>query len=278
MKRLETEMAERPDASSFEYDVEAFEDNARLTIYASPEIVEAGRRFARDLAARFTGEDVAWVIILQPVPARGSHVYPPSESFGKTPWYGYARNSRCERLEALNGAWTPVNPDNAMAIREILQSCLEMPLPPVHRILELGCGCGTHADLFDRFDAPYHGIDASWPAIQSAQHNAQLLGWKNKTFQTSTALHYLDKNYYRGARADLILMHSNRLPYGMDVASWCRRFGAHTILIVSPTAYAMAQECQYFLTLGYAMKKMFFCDTLPFTYHMMAVAMLQQQE
>ena len=275
MKCLEALLSNRTDAALFEYDIEAFEDNARLTLYAPPLHVEAGRGLARFIAGSIAGDALSWVVILQPVPARGSHVYPPSESFGKTPWYGYARNSNHERLEALNGAWTPVNPDNAMAIREILRSCLECPLPPVKRILELGCGCGTHADIFDRFDVPYHGIDASWPAIQSAQHNARVFGWKNKTFQTSTALHYLDKNYYRGARADLILMHSNRLPYGADVASWCRRFGAHTILVVAPTAYAMAQECQDFIKLGYAVKQLLFCDTLPFTYHMMAVAMLQ---
>lgn len=276
MKHLEKIILPYANASLFEYDIEAFEDHARLTIYAAPDCVDSGRRLAQMIAESGFCADEKHCVILQPIPARGSHVYPPSESFGKSIWYTYARNGHQACLEAMKGAWTPVNPDNASRIREILKSCLEMPMPAVNRVLELGCGCGTHSDIFDDLDVQYHGIDASWPAIQSAQHNAYTLAWQNKTFQTSTALHYLDKNYYRGARADLVLMHSNRLPYGRDVVAWCKRFGAHTILIVAPSAYAMARECQDFIETGYQLQKLFLCDTLPFTYHMMAVAMLQQ--
>lgn len=276
MKYLETVLSPCPDASRFEFDIEAFEDNARLTIYALPEHLAAGRCLAHHVSCASPCANVPdFGVILQPIPGRGSHVYGPAECFGKRAWYGYGRNGRGERLEALKGAWTPVNPDNAMQIRDILRSCLAMPMAPVSRVLELGCGCGTHTDIFDDLSASYHGIDASWPAIQSAQHNAQIFQWQDRTFQTSTALHYLDKNYYRGARADLILMHSNRLPYSSEVVGWCRRFGAHTVLLVAPSAYALAKECQDLVAAGYEIQKIVFCDTMPFTYHMMGVAMLQ---
>ena len=279
MRRLELLFNREEDASLFEYDVEAFEESGRVTIYAAPEVTERARVFARALAEGVLGTcDEPLSIILQPVPARGSHVYPPAESFGKTPYYGYTRNCAKELLMSLSGSWTPVNPTNADKIRDILIGYVEKIDHEVVRVLELGCGCGTHADVFERFEANYHGVDASWPAIKSASYNAQKHGWKNKTFQTSTALHYLDKNYYKGARADIVLMHSNRMPYGADVAMWCKKFGARTILIVAPTAYAMAAECQHFVELGYTLRELTLCDTLPYTYHMMAVARLCLQD
>ncbi len=275
MARLEAYLADRSDAAFFEYDVEAFESNVRLTLYAPPDLVEKARVLAQQLAKTVENTcDAGMSIVLQPVPPRGSHVYPPAESFGQSPWYAYTRDLNGDLLYSLKGAWTPVNPLNAARIREILCEFVRQIDQPVQRVLELGCGCGTHTTVFDPLGCAYHGIDASWPAIQSAQFNAQQHGWNGKTFQTSTAQHYLDKNYYKGHRADLVLMHSNRLPYGADVANYCQKFGAHTIFVVAPTAYAMAAECQHFVALGYRLQDLVLCDTLPYTYHMMAVARL----
>ncbi len=279
MHRLELIFAKNEVAELFEYDIEAFDHNIRVTLFASPDCVEQARAFASKIAQSVANTcDEGMSIILQPVPPHGSHVYPPAESYGISPWYGYTKNQHGQLLYSLKGSWTPVNPTNADKIREILIRMFNSVDQRVERVLELGCGCGTHADVFDRPDIKYHGIDASWPAIQSAQYNAKLYQWDNHTFQTSTALHYLDKNYYKGARADLVLMHSNRLPYGEDVARWCKKFGAHTILVVAPTAYAMAAECQHFAQIGYDLKALTLCDTLPYTYHMMAVAKLVLKE
>ena len=267
---LEGALASVQEAETLSFGVEAALGHVRITVFGHHESPNVGRRVARHIT-----NCLGVSVICQILPPRGSHVYPEPESFGHTPWQPYDINAHGETLWALKGAWTPVNPINAHIIRDQLSAWLGEIAHPVSRVLELGCGCGTHACVFDALGCCYHGIDASWPAIQSAQHNAATHGWQDKTFQTSTARHYLDKNYYRGARADIILMHSNRLPYGHDVATLCQKFGARTMLIVAPTAYAMAQEIRHFLSLGYRLTKLALCDTLPMTYHMMAVAMLQ---
>ena len=70
-------------------------------------------------------------------------------------------------------------------------------------------------------------------------------------------------------------MHSNRMPYSEKTAQMCLRFGARDLFIVAPTAFAIAQECRHFLGLGCHLQTLVLCDTLPFTYHMMAVAHLR---
>lgn len=242
----------------------------RITVYSMPEFSAQAR-----IAAEILYQKTQVPVVFQQLPPRGSHVYPKPDHFGDSPWYGYDSNEYGECLYAMKGAWTPVNPPNAHLIRDTLKKLIE---PYRFRsVLELGCGCGTHTAVFRNHAENYVGIDASWPAIQSAQHNAALHHWENVNFYTDTAEHYLDKRYYGGRRADTILMHSNRLPYSKSVAEMSKRFGAIQIFIVAPTAYAMAQECRHFSDLGYKLKSLHICDTLPMTYHQMAVAHLVLQ-
>lgn len=244
--------------------------NARLVISALPEVSDVTRENARKLS-----QFIDAAIIYQELPPRGSHVYPEPEQIAGSPWYVYDSDHLGNALGALKGAWTPVNPANAHHIRNTLIDWSR----DFHgkNFLEIGCGCGTHSSVFSTCCEQYTGIDASWRAIRSAQHNAEINRWKNTDFFTDTAQHYLDKRYYRGVRADAILLHSNRMPYDFKTAQHCLRFGAKRIYIVAPTAYALAQECRHFLQLGCALKKLLFCDTLPKTYHMMGVAMFQKK-
>lgn len=240
--------------------------HARVIVYAMPEDADTMRICAQKLS-----DELEISVIFQVLPPRGSHVYPKPESF-REPWFCYGRDAQGSELFALKGAWTPVNPTNARLIRDALKNMIDGK--HFQSVLELGCGCGTHTSLFDGIADAYVGIDASWPAILSAQHNAQLHQWKNVEFFTDTAEHYLDKRYFKGKRADAILMHSNRMPYSAQTSLHCRRFGAKTIYIVAPTAFAMAQECKQFVALGYELSHLTLCDTLPMTYHMMAAACL----
>ena len=245
-----------------------FEEQARITVYSMPEVAGRNRSGAEKLA-----EILGVSVIFQELPPKGSHVFPKPELFGASQWYGYDTDDFGEMLFAMKGAWTPVNPENAHLIRDTLK---EMIAPYRYgSVLELGCGCGTHTPVFRGHADHYVGIDAAWPAILSAQHNAEKYDWKQVAFYTDTAEHYLDKRYYQGRRADCILMHSNRLPYSRKVAEYCMRFGAKHIFIVAPTAYAMAQECGHFTDLGYVPERLVICDTLPMTYHQMAVCHLE---
>ena len=246
---------------------EANGEFARVTIYAMPELAEKTRSCAEKLH-----RDLDISVIFQCLPPRGSHVYPKPEAFG-SPWYCYGYDGDSSPLYALKGAWTPVNPVNAGLIRKTLDRFLGG-----HRyrqVLEIGCGCGTHSALFAAHADAYTGIDAAWPAILSAQHNAEINGWQNAVFYTDTAEHYLDKRYFSGRRAEAILMHSNRMPYSKKTAELCRRFGAGSMFIVAPTAFALAQECEHFAELGYHLERLTLCNTLPMTYHQMGVALMQ---
>ena len=258
---------EFPDRMRFGFEARGAE--RRLIAYAEPDRADEVRDFAQKL-----GREVPCSIVMQVLPPRGSHVFPQPEAIAGSPWYGYINDADGNLLHALKGAWTPVNPANAVLIREALQRMMHGTR--FASLLELGCGCGTHTAVFLAHADDYTGIDASWPAIKSAQHNAETYGWNGARFFTDTAEHYLDKRYYQGRRAQAIVMHSNRLPYSEKTAQLCRRFGACDVFIVAPTAYAMAQECRHFVALGYRLRALDLCDTLPMTYHMMAVAHLSR--
>ena len=247
--------------------LEAYGDSARIVVFAMPERSGAVRESAQKLA-----EILGISVVFQELPPRGSHVYPKPEVLSGSLWHCYVHNELGQGLYARTGAWTPVNPRNAQLIR---QSFMRMT-GGLHfeRVLELGCGCGTHSTVFSGICSHYTGIDAAWPAILSAQYNAQTYKWDNVTFFSDTAEHYLDKRYYKGVRADAIVMHSNRMPYSEKTSHLCLRFGAKDIFIAAPTAFAIAQECRHFCGLNFHLKKLSLCDTLPLTYHMMATAHL----
>ena len=252
---------------------EAYGNQARIIVYNMPDQNMPDQAHGSKQLAAQAGQTLDVSVIFQELPPRGSHVYPKPETLAGSPYYGYAHDDEDHLLYALRGAWTPVNPGNAALILKALAEMTETR--HFENILELGCGCGTHASVMKRCAHAYTGIDASWPAILSAQHNAQTYNWQNAAFFTDTAEHYLDKRYYKGCRADAILMHSNRMPYSEKTAELCKRFGARTLYIVAPTAYAVAQECRHFTALGYRLTRLTLCDTLPMTYHMMAVASLE---
>ena len=247
---------------------EAYGLESRIIVYSMPEHA----KYARNQAQK-AGEVLDISVIFQELPPHGSHVYPKPETISGNAYYGYAHDDEDHLLYALCGAWTPVNPKNASLIRHVLSEMTEGRR--FESLLELGCGYGTHASIMMQYARKYTGIDASWPAIQSAQYNAQRYAWKDAAFFTDTAEHYLDKRYYRGVRAEAVLMHSNRMPYSEKTAGLCKRFGAQKLYIVAPTAYAVAQECRHFMSLGYRLTRLTLCDTLPMTYHMMAVASLE---
>ncbi len=269
--RLIEKTASQADLTWFEtgtkFGFEANGESARITVFAMPECAEKTRVSAEKLS-----ESLGVTVIFQCLPPRGSHVYPKPEAFG-SPWYCYGYDETNAPLDALKGAWTPVNPVNAGLIRKTLDRYLGQN--HYHQVLEIGCGCGTHSALFAAHADAYTGIDAAWPAILSAQHNAEINGWQNAVFYTDTAEHYLDKRYYSGRRAEAILMHSNRMPYSKKTAELCRRFGAVAMYIVAPTAFALAQECAHFADLGYRLEKLTLCNTLPMTYHQMGVALMR---
>lgn len=253
---------------------EAFQANARMTIYAKPEHADNARQTAQELCQKLQSSIPNIGVILQILPPRGSHVYPKPEAISESPWYGYGKDHKGDMLYALKGAWTPVNPDNAASIRDTLLRMVENR--SFQTVLELGCGCGTHATVFSDHAERYIGIDASWPAIQSAQYNAAQNDWHNAEFFTDTAEHFLHKRHKKGLRADTILMHSNRMPYSEKTAQLCVQFGAQNLYIVAPTAYAMAEECRHFIDLGFTLHEIVICDTLPMTYHGMAVAYMSR--
>lgn len=247
--------------------LEAYRNSARITAYAKAESTLQTREAAQNLA-----KQASIAVVFQQLPPRGSHVYPKPEFLSGSQYHCYAHNELGQPLMALPGAWTPVNPDNAKLIRRSFIRMVQGR--SFHHVLELGCGCGTHSTVFARCATRYTGIDIAWPAILSAQHNAQSYMWENSSFFTDSADHYLDKRYYKGVRADAIVMHSNRLPYGEKTAQLILRFGAKDIMIAAPTAFAMAQECRHLCALGYHLNHLSLCDTLPLTYHMMATAHL----
>lgn len=257
-----------PDGARLTFEANAQTRSRRIILSALPETAPQTLNAAKRIAQNH--QDCA--VIFQELPPRGSHVYPAPQSLTPQPWYVYDMDIRQSPLHAMKGAWTPVSPTLAHMIRDTLHEWCQNQT--FNDVLEIGCGCGTHTAIFAGRCQSYTGIDAAWPAIQSAQYNARYNRWQNTLFFTDTAEHYLDKRYYQGRRADAVVLHSNRMPYAPQTIALCRRFGAKKIFIVAPTAYAIARECANFASLGYRLRALRLCDTLPMTYHMMAAAYL----
>lgn len=245
---------------------------ARITIYSSSEEKELAIAFASSLSV-LSGAS----ILYQALPPRGSHVYPPVEVLYGDGFYLFDYNRSGEPLYALKGAWTPVSRENAHLIRDLLYAEISEINLKFDTCVEMGCGCGTHTDIFSSVSSRYIGVDASWNAILSAEHNAGVSGWRNVEFRTGTDDRFFKKFYLRGNHSDLIVLHSCRLPFSSEIAEYCRKLCAREVLVVAPTAYAFSQEIKYLKNAGFELKKLHLCETMPHTYHMMGIARLSKE-
>lgn len=122
------------------------------------------------------------------------------------------------------------------------------------------------------------GIDASRTAIASAEENAARAGVAAEVvrFRVGHDQRALRRIVAEGCRAELLVLHGMRRPYGDGVCGLAGALGARVVLVVAPGVYALAGDVAALRRYGYALQRIAVVDTLPHTYHAMAVAWLRR--
>lgn len=176
-----------------------------------------------------------------------------------------------DRLRATPPAWIPQSPDGLPQLRALVLQMLQVG--PEDHILEVGCGVGTLSLPLARRAGRLLGIDQCRQAVADAQENAQRSGLTNVQFQAGRAERSLRRLVSARQRADLVILHAMRSPYGPQVLSAAQLLRPRRILLIEPSAAALAQDLAD--APQYALRQLAFVDQLPGTAVCLSLACLE---
>lgn len=189
-------------------------------------------------------------------------------------------NQQGQTLRASPGAWTSTSPQNAAIVWDALlgevsaeQRFQGTPL------LEIGCGVGVHSfALAMHSPAGFIGLDSSREAILDAQHNASALGVdpSHTQFRVGVADRAVRRIIAAGTRAERVILHGMREPFGDRLCGALPALGARIIWYVTPSVFALGEDLRALHAAGFKLKSVQPLDTMPHTYHMMALAILER--
>ena len=181
--------------------------------------------------------------------------------------------------EASPGAWVSATPAHAVLVRAILMDAISTRCEglPLREILEIGCGIGTHTLPLARYAEHITGVDSSRAAIQDAEHNVERSGLPPERFnlRVGRAARVIRRLLGDRYRADLVILHGMRRPYGERVCRALAPLGAAHVAIITPSVFALGEDLKMLHQVGYETAWVQPIDTMPGTYHMMAVAWLR---
>lgn len=140
-------------------------------------------------------------------------------------------------------------------------------------MLEVGCGVGTLSLGLARRAGRLTGIDVVRAAVEDAAANAARAGVTNATFRTGRADHALRRLLAAGERADLVVLHAMRRPYGADVLRRVPALGARRILYLAPSAPSLAEDLTHLPAWG--VRRLGFLDQLPGTAFLLTLCVLE---
>lgn len=173
------------------------------------------------------------------------------------------------------GAWFSNAPGNAVRVREVVLDALREG--SLETVIEVGCGIGTHAFGMASLCRRYVGLDRDRVAIADAQYNAeQLGGGAEMLFRVGRAERGLRHLLKEGWRADAVVLHSMRRAFSPGVAQMVSASGAVRAVVVAPSLRALAGNLELLVESGYEVERIVPVETMPHTYHMMAVAVCRR--
>jgi 23S rRNA (uracil1939-C5)-methyltransferase len=146
------------------------------------------------------------------------------------------------------------------------------------RLLEIGCGVGTLTlPLAARF-AGGIGVDAVRSAIDDAHENQRRagIGEDRLQFRVGWADRAVRRLAAGRARAETVLLHSIRLPYGPPVLDLLPALGARRNVYVSPAPVSLGLDLAHLRATGWTVERVVPVDQIPGTAHIMGVAALRR--
>ncbi|MCB9537005.1 MAG: methyltransferase domain-containing protein [Myxococcales bacterium] len=145
-----------------------------------------------------------------------------------------------DRLEATLPAWLPQAPASLAAVRA---GVLELLAPRADEgVLELGCGVGTLSLALARRAATVVGVDVERAAVLDAARNAAAAGVGNASFRVGRADHAVRRLLAGGQRADVVVVHAMRKPYGAEVMRPLLAFSPRVVVYVAPSPAGLARD------------------------------------
>ncbi len=175
-----------------------------------------------------------------------------------------------DRFEATLPAWLPQSPASLAAVRAAV---LDLLAPGVDEtVLELGCGVGTLSLALARRAAVVVGVDLERAAVLDAARNAQAAGVDNATFRVGRADHAVRRLLAAGQRADAVVVHAMRKPYGAAVMRPLAAFGPRVVVYIGPSPAGLARDVATAPWLR--VDRLIFVDQIPGTGGLLTLARL----
>ncbi len=172
-----------------------------------------------------------------------------------------------ERFQATFPAWQPQSPASLPTLRRVVLDLLQ-PSAEDH-LLEIGCGTGVLSAALAPLVARLTGVDQERAAVEDAHINVP-----DARFRVGRAEHALRRLLSGGQRADLVVLHAMRRPYGPQVMRLAHTMGARALLYIAPSVAALARDLAE--STGWTAEQVAFVDQLPGTAHLLNLCLLRR--
>lgn len=145
-----------------------------------------------------------------------------------------------DRFCAGPRAWVPQTPSTVPTLRRVVVEWLAPRASD--RVIEIGCGVGLLSLPIARRVRALCGIDIERQAVLDAAENAALNGVTNARFRTGEAAHAVRRLLAAGDRADGVVLHAMRRPFGEAAMRGVATLGPERVVYVGPHAPALARD------------------------------------
>lgn len=175
-----------------------------------------------------------------------------------------------DHFEATLPAWLPQTPASLPAVRAAALELLDLQI--ADRVVELGCGVGTLSLAVARRAAALVGVDAERAAVIDAARNAAAAGVTQATFRVGRADHAVRRLLAGGHRADAVLIHAMRKPYGAAVMGPLAALEPRVVVYLAPSPGGLARDLAVAPWLR--VDRLVFVDQIPGTSGLLTLARL----